>query len=81
MKLREFLKIHGITQTQFAQKVGVTNGLISLITRHKKNPSISLVIRIEEATNGAVKVNDLFSPEASSKSWMKKTKRGLSEKS
>lgn len=72
MKLREYLKLKSISQQEFADRIGVTRPLVTLIVNGKKNPSINVVVRIEEETQGLVKLSDLFNPEAPSRLKKKK---------
>ncbi|WP_411051968.1 helix-turn-helix domain-containing protein [Tritonibacter sp. SIMBA_163] len=55
MNLSEYLNKTGITQSEFAARVGVTQGVISRLSTGHKQPGLALAIRIEFATNGAVK--------------------------
>jgi len=48
--LRELLDFHNITQTEFAQHIGVSQSYISDILSRKKFMSTDVALAIEEAT-------------------------------
>lgn len=73
MKLEEYLKNHSLTHKKFAEIIGVSQSHVTLIIGGKKNPSLALMRRIIEFTNGEVTVGDLFNPEAPSR--LKKQKQ------
>jgi len=67
MKLADYLKKNDLTHENFSKKVGVTRPVITQILGGKRNPSLKLVKRIEEETNGEVGFHDLFNPDVPSK--------------
>ena len=73
MKLAEYLRKNNITHGEFACMVGVQRPHITHILNGRKNPSIELAVRIEDATNGKVTLKDLMNPEAPSR--LKKRKK------
>ena len=81
MELKKYLEKEGLSQTEFAKKLGVTSARISQIVNRKRNPSVFLMVAIEEITNGNVTMRELFTPEAPSrlKSRKKKTIGNIKE--
>ena len=67
MKLEDYLKKHQLTHEKFALKVGVSRPFITMILRGYNNPSVKLIKRIQEATKGEVRFEDLYNPEAPSR--------------
>ena len=67
MKLADYLAKNGLTHDDFSKKVGVTRPMITFLVNRRKNPSLKLVKRIEDATKGEVSFHDLFNPDAISK--------------
>ena len=58
MKLNDYLEQEGITMTRFARKIGVhRHTLISILEGY--DTKLSVALKIEEATKGAVKCKDL----------------------
>ncbi|WP_370687535.1 helix-turn-helix domain-containing protein [Epibacterium sp. MM17-32] len=58
MNLSEYLTEAGVTQSEFAARVGVTQGVISRLSSGHSLPGLALAVRIENATNGAVKAQN-----------------------
>jgi len=71
MKLEEYLKKYNITQLKFSKALGISAAAVHYIARKKRNPSILIIKRIEEETNGEVTVTDLFNEELSIKTKKK----------
>jgi len=63
MKLEKYLLLNKISERKFAASISVSQAHISNIIRGRKNPSLSLAKRIEEATYGKVMAYDLLHPE------------------
>lgn len=64
MRLADWLAEAGITQEAFAKLIDVTQGRVSQLVRGDSgSPSLSLAMRIEEATEGKVKPIDLLPTE------------------
>lgn len=61
MKLDEYLWRKKIKQADFAEKVGITRTWLGLVLRGQKKPGRFLAEKIELATGGQVKVEDLIS--------------------
>ena len=57
-RLREILKIKGMTQTELAEKVGITQAFISEVCDCKKLPSLEVAQRI--AFHLGYKTEDIF---------------------
>jgi len=66
MKLSEYLKKNKITQVAFAKRVGTSGPHINRISKGM-TPSITLMKRIEKATNRKVKIEDLINKEPRSR--------------
>jgi transcriptional regulator with XRE-family HTH domain len=58
MKFSDWLKSSGLTQKEFAERIGVTQSAISHLRNNRKRPSFELMVKIEKATKGKVKLND-----------------------
>jgi len=58
MKLSEWLAETGLTQKQFAERIGVTQGAVSMMCRDKPRLSLDVAVKIERATRGAVPVEE-----------------------
>ncbi len=61
--LRETILKSGETQAVWARRLGVSRGYLHGIINGTKRPSLSLAIRIERLTNGAVSVESWVSDE------------------
>lgn len=60
MDLRTFLKEHGMKQTFMAEKLGVHKMTIRNWVTKKIVPSAHFIVKIEEFTNGKVKLKDFI---------------------
>ncbi len=60
MKLQDYITQSGLTDAQFAERVGVSQPHINKIRRGVVSPSLSVAERIMEATNGKVTPNDFL---------------------
>ena len=59
MDLRRYLEDAGMTQEQFAARVGTTQPTISLCVTHEKQISLGLALIIQHVTLGKVRAEDL----------------------
>lgn len=59
--LTEHLSASGLTQRQFAASLGISASYLSEIICGLKRPGLSLAVRIERETGGAVTVHELAS--------------------
>lgn len=50
-RLKEYRTQHGITQKDFAEKIGITAAALSAYEKNNKNPSIAVAKRIAETFN------------------------------
>lgn len=60
MKLAEYLRLKGMSDTDFAERIGKDR---SLVTRYKSGgvtPSLGVIVRIEAETEGAVTASDFL---------------------
>ncbi len=64
MRLGEYLKKYKVTYKAFGNIVGVSDAHITRIVNNEKNPSPHLMKKIEEATDGEVTMQELFSQKA-----------------
>ncbi len=62
MNLEEYLKKHSLTHKEFGEMIDVSPSYVTRIVNGKKNPSLALMRRIIDFTNGEVTVGDLFNP-------------------
>lgn len=60
MTLREYLSKSGETMAAFGTRVGCSHATVSRLVSGKMTPSAKLVLRIERATEGAVRFADFF---------------------
>ena len=49
--IRFYRTLHFMTQTELAEKVGVTQGAISMIENGDRSPSLDVLIRLASALN------------------------------
>jgi len=56
-KLATYIKGAGISQREFADRVGVDYSIVSRLARDGMRPSLELAVRIERETKGAVPAN------------------------
>lgn len=56
-KLRDFIEINRIRQSDFAASIGATQGMVSRLINGAARPSLKLATRIERATRGEVPAN------------------------
>lgn len=52
--LAEYLTQNGLTQSEFAERVGITQSVVSRLARRRIKPHIDLAAAIERETRGAV---------------------------
>jgi transcriptional regulator with XRE-family HTH domain len=62
MKLQQFLDLNNISRADFAKVIGVSEVAITRYVGGRRMPRPELLVKIKEATNGAVTPND-FLPE------------------
>jgi transcriptional regulator with XRE-family HTH domain len=60
MTLSEWLERHRMTQAEFADKIGVSEGTISRIRRGINTPGLDIAIKIQDVTNNQVGLADLI---------------------
>lgn len=67
MNLKDYLTENEISVVEFAAKMNVHYNTIYYIINGRRNPSHKMAYKIQEATNGAVKMEDmtLFEPKIS----------------
>jgi transcriptional regulator with XRE-family HTH domain len=84
MRLADYLYSKNINKAQFARLIGISPMHLSNICNRRRNPSVPLIKRIQEYTNGEVSMDDLFNPEVPSRlktkdpnmNKLKKSQRG-----
>jgi len=74
MKLQDYLKKYSIRQAELSRILRVSQAHVNNILKGRKSPSIQLIKRIKEATEGNVTADDLINSEAPSR-LNKKTKK------
>lgn len=62
MTLGRWLRLKGMTQTAFAERVGISSAAVSRLVCGTMSPSGKLVRRIEYHTGGEVTFADWFPP-------------------
>lgn len=68
MKLAQWLKEQGVTQTEFAERIGVTSGYVSQLCADMVWPGRKVATEIARATRDAVTANDFARVETPSPS-------------
>jgi DNA-binding transcriptional regulator YdaS (Cro superfamily) len=54
--LKTHLEQTGERQGDFARRIGISQGFLSQLLNKRRSPSLSVAVRIERATGGAVSV-------------------------
>ena len=60
-ELSKYIDASGLTQEQFAEKIGADQSIVSRLYAGKIRPSLQRAFAIERATNGAVPVSSWVS--------------------
>lgn len=60
MRLHNYLEREGLSATDFARKVGVSQSTISRYLKGLRHPERDTMLAIRKATSGAVQPNDFF---------------------
>lgn len=60
MKLKEWFKNSGHTYKWLANEIGVSEKMVYLYANMKKEPSLSVALKIKEKTNKKVLLTDLL---------------------
>lgn len=58
MRLETYLSLSGLTQAEFAQRIGASQGSVSKYCAGRAFPSPAILARIAAATGDAVTAND-----------------------
>lgn len=66
MTLDEYLKKEGISPSAWAKKVGISQPIITRFLSGKRGVSLETALRIQEATAGMVRVEELKSKRTAS---------------
>ena len=74
--MKDYLFKYDISVKQFAGKLGISTSYLYQLIRRERKPSIELAHKIEETTEGEVKVEQLLGFEAYS---FKPTQKGCSD--
>ena len=64
-KLSDYMKAKKITQVEFAEMVGVSQPMVSLMMRGMVEPSPRVAIKIQNITRGAVPFESFYPPKDS----------------
>jgi hypothetical protein len=62
MNLKTYLEAHGIKPGEFAVQIGEHERAVKNWVYRTREPSLRVVVKIEQQTNGAVTVADLILP-------------------
>lgn len=62
MKLREYRRRRGLTLSELAESIGVTEGAASRYETGTRRPRPGIIARIHRTTRGLVTANDFFEP-------------------
>lgn len=60
--IRTYRKANSLRLEDFAGKVGISGASLSRIERLEQNPPLDLLVRIREASNGEISLDDLPPP-------------------
>lgn len=60
MKIKDYLLITGKTQAEFAQEVGISQGLVSMYASGRKSPRKKTANVIFKVSRGAITYADLY---------------------
>jgi len=63
-KLHQYLQKNGLSQREFARKIGIHPSAMSRLLSNLTKPDVDLVFAIERATKGAVPAKSWVSSEA-----------------
>ncbi len=63
-KLKEWLLKNKIKQNKFAEIIGISKGMISLIVNNLAKPSLQTSLKIQQATNNEVQPIDFYEEES-----------------
>lgn len=61
MRLKAFLeqeKENNVPYVEWARRIGITRGYLTQLANGKRNPSLRIIIAIEDATEGKVTLRD-----------------------
>jgi DNA-binding transcriptional regulator YdaS (Cro superfamily) len=61
MRLDEWMALHGYNDERMAELIGVNQSTVNRIRNGVQKPSGETIVKVEEATNGAVSAKDFFS--------------------
>jgi|JI102314A1RNA_FD_contig_51_4578784_length_542_multi_17_in_0_out_0_1 predicted transcriptional regulator len=75
MKLKEYLEKQSITHKNFGKMIGVSQPFVTCMVSGIRIPSLTLMQRIIESTNGEVNVGDFFNHDTPSKQRSEKDKK------
>lgn len=75
MKLKEYLEKKSLTHKNFGKMIGVTQSYVTRMISGIRIPSLTLMQRIIESTNGEVNVGDFFNHDTPSKLRSEKDKK------
>lgn len=62
MKLNEWLRQEGMVHRAFAERLGISKAMLSLMLSGKRRPGRELAVNIEAVTKGKVKVKEWAEP-------------------
>lgn len=77
MKLAEWLKDRQMTQAAFAELIDSDQSHISDLVREKVKPKLESIVRIQQATQGAVQAQDWLPDVAPKRVRMEKLKAAV----
>jgi len=62
MKLSEWIKVNKVNKGDFAKALGIARNTLHLYEKGLRQPPLDVALRIEQLTNGEVRVEDLVIP-------------------
>ena len=60
MTLAEYLRETGLSQQEFARRVGISQPTVSALLAGRRKPSLALMEKITRATNGLIPVGSFL---------------------
>ena len=60
MRLSDYLREHGLTQSEFARRAGITQAAVSYLVNGERVPGGRIIRAVSVATSGMVGLDDLM---------------------
>jgi DNA-binding XRE family transcriptional regulator len=60
MQVKNYIEKYNISQTDFANKIGISKTHVNLIIKGKRIPSVNLAKKIELLTKGKIRASEIL---------------------